>query len=320
MKQMKKLSALAAGSIAIALLLGTNIAQAEEEICVADDTVSGIKGLDVLTEEFGQTTMDVDFRYTTGFAIYGSDLQKLPFGAAAGEDDAFSVLTSINQALSAHNPVPDFAGQPNQNEYYIGVEEEEGAGFGAVAAWAGANYTGEEWEPCERELTEGCLAGSRILPAADRFVYADLSAATGASCDTSAPPPDTFTITPGITGSWYLLARDGEGYNIEVIGDKLAPQMLAYFYTYDDDGNQMYVVGNGPINGDTAVVPVVVTSGADYGDAFNPADVVRTPWGTLTFTFSSCDAGSVVRDSDLGFGTTTVDIIRLSTVAGLSCP
>jgi hypothetical protein len=218
MKQMKKLSALAAGSMAIGLLFGTSTVQAEE-VCYDNDndTVLGIKGLDVFTEQFGDNEMDVDFRYTTGFEIYGSNLQNLPFGQAFGEDDAASVRASINNALNAESSVPDFAGRPDQIEYYIGVEEEQGAGLGAVAAWAAANYTGDEWAPCEKELTEDCLAGSRILPAADLFTYAHLTkAVTGASCD-GAPPPEeeppttSYTITPCITGSWYLDARDGGG-------------------------------------------------------------------------------------------------------------
>lgn len=82
----------------------------------------------------------------------------------------------------------------------------------------------------------------------------------------------------------------------------------------------MYLVGSGPVDGDTAVVPVVVTSGPVYGDAFDKDDVVRETWGTLTFTFTSCNEGSVVRASTTGFGTTTESFIRLTSVTGLTCP
>jgi hypothetical protein len=49
-------------------------------------------------------------------------------------------------------------------------------------------------------------------------------------------------------------------------------------------------------------------------------DVLREDWGTLTFKFTSKDTGSVVRDSTMGFGTTTVDFVRLTYVTGLTCP
>jgi len=81
----------------------------------------------------------------------------------------------------------------------------------------------------------------------------------------------------------------------------------------------MWLVGSGPANGDTAVVPVQVTSGAVYGDDFDPTDVLKEDWGTLTFKFTSKDTGTVERASTMGFGTTTVDIIRLTSVTGLSC-
>ena len=96
--------------------------------------------------------------------------------------------------------------------------------------------------------------------------------------------------------------------------------MLAYFYTYDDAGNQMYLVGSGEVDGDTAVVPVVVTSGPSYGDDYDKDDLVRETWGTLTFTFTSKDTGTVERASTMGFGTTTEDIVRLTSATGLECP
>ena len=321
---MKKLSVLtlAVGSIAIGLMLATSVAQAEELVCTNGATVTGIKGLEVLTVEFDAITIDVDFIWTTGFNIYGSDLDNLPFNGLDSEDDAAAVYITINQTLNAQPTIPDFAAVDGKNFYYIGVEVETESTFGATAGWLGANYIGE-WGPCEFQLTDNCVAiGSAIVPAADYFVYADLKpAVSGATCDGSAPPEESdFTITPGITGSWYLEARDGEGYNIEIVGDTLAPQMLAYFYTYDADGNQMWLVGDGPVIGDTAVVPVQVTSGPVYGDAYDPDDVVRQDWGTLTFTFSSCTEGTVERASTMGFGTTTVDIDRLTYVIGLTCP
>ena len=306
----------------LALILSTSWQQAHaQDVCLDGDTVIGIKGLDVATEQYGFTTIDVDFRYATGHEVYGSDLEGLPFDPPHTETDPFSVLVSINQALSAHSTVPGSAGQPGQITYYIGAEEETDEGLGAIAAFGGANYTGQEWQPCKEEGVDNCFLGVAILQPDERFTYADLSRAVdGASCDSSAPPPDSFTITPGITGSWYDPERDGEGYNIEIVGSSLDPQLLAYFYTYDGGGNQMWLVGAGPVNGDTAVVPVQVTSGPVFGDDYDKDDVIREDWGTLTFKFSSCTAGSVMYNSNMGFGSGTVNFIRLTYVTGLTCP
>ena len=320
MRKMKKLSALAAGSIAIGLLLGTNIALAEE-VCLDGDTAIGIKGLDVPTEIYGPVTMDVDFTYATGFDIYGSGLDNFPFNGIDAEEDAVTTLISINNTLGTVNPIPGSAGQPGQDVYYIGVEEETEGNAGLVVTVGSENVAGF-WDRCT-DLS-GCFAGAAVLEADQRHTYAVLSKASGGKCgneppDETDPPTGSYNIVPCITGSWYLDTRDGEGYNIEIFGDDLDPQLLAYFYTYDDDGNQMWLVGTGPANGDTAVVPVQVTSGPDYS-AYDPADVLREDWGTLTFKFTSKDTGTVVRASTMGFGTTTVDINRLTSVTGLACP
>lgn len=318
MKQMKKFSALATGSMAFALLLGTSLAQAEEVCLDGDDIAIGIRGLDVITEQYGQIPVDVDFIYTTGFEIYGSNLDNLPFGAATGEDDSYSVMTSINQTLTAINPVPDFVGRSGSNAYNIGVEEEEGAGKGALATWMGANNTGEKWAPCEREFTDGCVAiGAAIVPAADLVVYAHLTKANGNGCGNA--PPNEFPITPGISGSWYDSTRNGEGFVFEVVGSELDPDFLVYFYTYDNSENLMWVSGVGEIEGSTSIVEMFITSGTGFGDNFNPDDVVTKGWGTMTFTFSACREGTAEYVSD-DFGSGSYNIERITSISGLSCP
>jgi hypothetical protein len=315
-------------TLAVLALMLTAIWQPAQalEICVADDdTVIGIKGLDTFTDTYDAKTIDVDFIRATGYEIYGSNLD-LPWDAAHTEEDPLLVMTSINNALNAHSSVPDFAGQSGQNIYFIASEEETQGPGGLIGAFGGENVTGDLWDVCKEESIHECAFGIAILQADELFVYADLKAAvTGATCNGGAPdPPDTppttsYNIVPCITGSWYLDARDGEGYNIEIIGSELAPQVLVYFYTYDDAGNQMWISGVGEANGDTAIVPVEVFSGPVYGDDYDKGDLDREDWGTLTFTFTTKNTGSVVRDS-IDFDTTTVDIVRLTSAVGLECP
>ena len=138
MKKMKKLSVLAAGSIAIGLQLFTSMALAEE-VCLDGDTAIGIQGLDVPTEIYGPVTMDVDFTYATGFDIYGSGLDNFPFNGLDAEEDAVTTLISINNTLGTVNPIPGSAGQPGQDVYYIGVEEETEGSAGLVVAVGSEN-------------------------------------------------------------------------------------------------------------------------------------------------------------------------------------
>jgi hypothetical protein len=323
MKQLKKLSVLVAGSMVIGLLLGASVVQAQEapEVCLDGDTVTGLRGLTVLTESYSFLDINVDFRYETGYDAYGSDLDSMPFQVPWQERDALSVVGFINGALTSHSPVPDWAGQSDQNTYYVGVEKDVKDGLGAVGVIGGANYTGEVWGLCKEEGAVNCLFGAAILQADQRFTYAILSRwLPGSTCDGSGPPPDSdFIITPGITGSWFDVLRSGEGFAVEVIGEELAPELLAYFYTYDDAGNQMWLIGNAPIDGDTAVLPMFVTSGAMFGPAFNPDDVDLEEWGTITFNFTSCGAGTAAADP-INFDPFTSNISRLTYIAGLACP
>ena len=81
---------LAAGPIAVCLLLGTNMAVAQE-VCLDGDTVIGIKGLDVLTDQYDSVTIDVDFTYSTGYEVYGSGLTDFPFDTVNKEEDVIAV-------------------------------------------------------------------------------------------------------------------------------------------------------------------------------------------------------------------------------------
>ena len=312
--------------LASALTWCFGTAQAEEQVCYDGDIVTGIKGLDVFTETHEGITIDVDFVNATGFQLYGSELKNLPFGTSGfAEEDTLATVIAINLALNGETPVPDFVEISGKQNYYIGAEGEEEFGLGLVGAVGGENVTGENWEVCDEDSAINCIGSVAVLKADERFIYADLSKEAGGSCTGAPPPggeppPGSYNIVPCISGSWFLPARDGEGYVIEIIGDSLEPEMLAYFYTYDDAGNQMWLLGQGPINGDTAVLDMQVTSGAVYGDDFNPDDVLREDWGTLTFKFTSESTGTVVRDSTMGFGTDTVDIIRLTFLTGLMCP
>lgn len=125
-------------------------------------------------------------------------------------------------------------------------------------------------------------------------------------------------IQSGHSGSWYDPSRDGEGFLLEVVGEVV----VAYWFTYDAEGGQQWVVGAGQITGsnqDTALVPVTVTSGAVFGDSFEPEDVLRSEWGSLRFEFSTCDTGRVDYESTVGFGSGRILLTRLTQLRNSAC-
>ena len=122
-----------------------------------------------------------------------------------------------------------------------------------------------------------------------------------------------FVITSGISGTWYNPARSGEGFMVDVAKDGV---VVVSFYTYDTQGQQMWIIGVGTVNGNVFELDFEITDGGIYGSAFDPLLVNHYPWGTGTFTFSSCNAGKAVitpnQDYAGQFETQTIDISRLT--------
>lgn len=64
-------------------------------------------------------------------------------------------------------------------------------------------------------------------------------------------------ISQYFSGNWFGgPSRDGEGFLLEVLP---GGQLLAYWFTYDEFGNQMWLVALGPILGDQAVLDARVS-------------------------------------------------------------
>ncbi len=134
-------------------------------------------------------------------------------------------------------------------------------------------------------------------------------------------------LNPGLTGTWWNSARSGEGFVLEFAYDPAGNLFLfATFYTYDDMGNQVYLIGQSTsMSGTTANVDVYITSGRLYGDAFDPADGATVLWGTGTFEFPTCGTASMslMPNADAqasGFTNLAYDLTRDLLESGVSCP
>jgi len=136
--------------------------------------------------------------------------------------------------------------------------------------------------------------------------------------------PTTVPIGAGFSGAWYDPAQSGHGLLLQVLSGapSASDQLVAYWYTFNPEGTQQaWFGGVGPINGDTAVVTTFQTTGGRWIPNFDPTTIVNNPWGTLTFTFTDCSHGRVDFSSTAtGFGTGHMDLVRLTQLAGLSCP
>ena len=97
-----------------------------------------------------------------------------------------------------------------------------------------------------------------------------------------------FEVTTSISGTWFDLARSGEGFMIDVARDGV---VAVSYYNYDKLGRQMWIIGAGTVDGNVFNVDFEITDGGAYGVGFDPELVNHYPWGTGKFTFSSCYSG-----------------------------
>lgn len=121
-------------------------------------------------------------------------------------------------------------------------------------------------------------------------------------------------VTASYGGLFWNSARSGEGLQVgfAVIGE--TRYMVITWYTYDPQGNPIFLLGAGSI--DAALLGPHTFSmgsarGARFGAAFNPADVVRSSWGSATVNFTSCDSLTLAYTSPLeGYGSGQIVMTR----------
>ena len=135
-----------------------------------------------------------------------------------------------------------------------------------------------------------------------------------------APGPakaQSFSITEGISGSWYDPTKAGQGYTIQVISEESA---LLTWFTFDTQGNQLWMQGVGDIDGNQLVFEDLLRfEGPRFGPDFEPDDLVSISSGSLTIEFSSCNQGLAEYSGSSELPADILEIERLTLVAGLDC-
>jgi hypothetical protein len=145
--------------------------------------------------------------------------------------------------------------------------------------------------------------------------------------DTSKNELEYIGLNPGLTGNWWGGAdRNGEGFLLEVAKSGGALTLIGSFYTYDTEGNQIWLIAVGVADGSmTTNVTFYINDGQKWGDAFDPNDVNQVEFGTGTFTFPACDVGSVSITPNatymaLGYTALSYDLNRSIVDYQVACP
>ncbi|HET8898551.1 MAG TPA: plastocyanin/azurin family copper-binding protein [Rhodanobacteraceae bacterium] len=136
---------------------------------------------------------------------------------------------------------------------------------------------------------------------------------------TTAEP---ITLGGYLSGAWYDPEQSGHGFSLEFTQSNNT--LVAIWFAFAPDGSGPYwIYGEGPYDTSksTVTIPAILLTGAAFPPNFNKADVVKTPWGTMTFSFSDCNTAEVSWESTLsGYGNGTLPLVRLSQIAGTECP
>jgi hypothetical protein len=100
------------------------------------------------------------------------------------------------------------------------------------------------------------------------------------------PVLSAVAIGPEHSGSWYWDEQSGHGFSIE-IGESPdgSPLGVAYWYTYDNKGNPIWLIGQGVPDGDVLEVVFVSPVGMNFGE-FDPLSVIQEEGGTGRFVFT----------------------------------
>jgi hypothetical protein len=120
---------------------------------------------------------------------------------------------------------------------------------------------------------------------------------------------------------WFNADQAGHGLKVEVISSET---VVIYWYAYHPDGTPMWLLTAAKVNGDTATGQAHIHSGMRFG-SFDPAELKRETWGTVSLRFNDCfnarlSYESTLSDEGLSFGSGEIDLQRLTAIKGLPCP
>ena len=133
----------------------------------------------------------------------------------------------------------------------------------------------------------------------------------------SAAPPtdlpdmlDRRTLDKRITGNYFDVGRSGEGCQLTREGDGETYILTCYMY---ESGEQVWLIGVGNLQGNRLwFEEMTITSGADYGSAFDADDVARENWGSMELVFRDCNNAILTWSSILpNFEDFSVDLTKI---------
>ena len=120
-----------------------------------------------------------------------------------------------------------------------------------------------------------------------------------------------------LSGSWYDPGHDGEGFAVQ---EYEAGKALAFYFTYDDSGNQAWMFNIGTVeNGKLSFPDLLQPKGGRFGRSYDPESVELLPWGTLDMTLDCAGGPGRYTSSMSGFPDGEQNLVRLTRLANSGC-
>jgi len=143
-----------------------------------------------------------------------------------------------------------------------------------------------------------------------------LAGLAGLECKAPTPPLPQLS---GVTGTWYDPDTSGQGLVLHAIDEN---RILVSFYGYREDSSRLWLLDvyeGEPAFGKPLTLDLTQAVGGRFGP-FDPLDIQRGPWGTMTIEFRDCEtARATLEGID---GQQTLELVKLAGLdgTGRACP
>ena len=142
--------------------------------------------------------------------------------------------------------------------------------------------------------------------------------------------PAITDVRGSLSGSWYDVSRDGEGFVFEFGDNPSGPAATVFWFTHRD-GVPYWLIGSVEVDVErfdeigALDIELLEVSGTGFGDAFNPSELSQHARGRLRFVFDACDQASAIwhangEGNELGTDSLSYQLRRITLgLDGVAC-
>ncbi len=135
--------------------------------------------------------------------------------------------------------------------------------------------------------------------------------------------PAQVSVTKDFTGIWDQPEHESQGFVLQIVAQPGGTrQAVAYWFTYDDNGNSFWLVGQGEVSGNQIDLEFLKVTGPTFLAPANPMLRMTEVWGDGTISFDSCNEAQVEARSAqavTGTGLNRFRITRLANIHTTQC-